>query len=263
VLREITIFGLTVSSYFLMAVIAALVFAALSWRPLRRCGFTRKGILLLLFLMCIAFLVGARLWNVAVNPGAYGKSRYWYTLRLVGLSMYGGILGAFAVLFVASKIKHIQTGSLLDAITVPSAIAFCIARVGCFLNGCCYGKKTDLPWGVSFPLRNERFISTLVPIHRTPVHPTQLYELALALIGIPLCLWLVKKCRAGTGGLFYIYGAWFSTMRLVVLPFRSLNYPDVVKNVVYPAIYFVLIIVGVLLFVRACRKKDAESEGAS
>ena len=255
-IRELTFFGLTVGSYFLMAVIAALVFVAMSWRPLRRCGFTRKGVLLLLFVMCIAFLAGARLWNVAVNPGAYGETKHWYTLRLTGLSMYGGILGAFAVLLCFSKIRHIKTGALLDAITVPSAVAFCIARIGCFLNGCCSGKRTDLPWGVVFPLPIDDFVLSLISIERYPVHPTQIYELLLALIGIPLCILLVKKCRAGKGGLFFIYGAWFSAMRLAVLPLRSLNYPDVVKKIIYPAIYLILVAAGIFLFVRACRQRS-------
>ena len=250
---EITIFGLTIGTYILMAVIAAVTCSAMSWRPLRRSGFTGRSTVIMLAAMCVAFLIGARLWNVAVNPDSYGDTKYWYTLKMTGFSMYGGILGSFVVVLAASKICRISPAKTLDALTVPAAIAFCIARVGCFLNGCCGGTKTDLPWGVVFPSSNELFSSALIPIHRYPVHPTQIYELILALIGIPLCMLLVKKFHAGTGGRFYIYGAWFSAMRLCILPMRSLSYPDVVKNNIYPGLYAALIIAGVCLFILACR----------
>ena len=57
----------------------------------------------------------------------------------------------------------------LAGLCVPLALAF--GRVGCFLNGCCYGKPTTLPWGVVFP--------TAAPL--VARHPTQLYELVLDL----------------------------------------------------------------------------------
>ncbi len=242
-----------------MAVIAALVCTAMCWRPLRRCGFTRTGVPVLLSVLCVMFLVGARLWNVAVNPGSYGVDKQWYTLRMTGFSMYGGILGAFIVILFASRLTDISIARILDAVTIPSAVAFSIARTGCFLNGCCAGKDTDLPWGVVFPSKYDGLSTNLISFQNHPVHPTQIYEMLLALIGIPLCLMIVKKCRAGSGGLFFIYGTWFSAMRLAILPLRSLPYPDPVKNAGYPIIYVSLIVSGVCLFIRACRQGRSET----
>lgn len=255
-IRELTFLGLSISTYSLMAYIAAVTCAAMSWKPLRRCGLPRAGIIILLSLMCVAFLVGARLWNVVVNPDSYGENLHWYTFRMKGFSMYGGIFGSFIVIPVVALITRTDLVKILDALTIPAAVAFCIARVGCFLNGCCAGKITDLPWGVHFPSSNDSALETLVT-----VHPTQLYELALALIGVPLCLWLVKLFRSGAGGRFFIYGVWFSTMRLVVLPFRSLSYSLLVRELIYPLIYYVLIVIGIFLFVWSCRKERAENSG--
>lgn len=124
--------------------------------------------------------------------------------------------------------------------------------MGCFLNGCCAGRETDLPWGVVFPARTEG----MAAIARA-VHPTQLYELILALLGVPLCLLIVKKTRAEDGGLFFSYGVWFCVMRLAVHPFRELPYSLVVTNIFYPVLYYVLLVVGVFLFVWSCRKGRA------
>ena len=247
-IRELVFFGLTVGTYSLLSLVAAITGIVMSWRPLRRSGLTVAKTILLLPLLAIAFIVGARLWNVAVEPDSYGPGRPWHTLRMTGFSMYGGIIGAIITVTIFALITRIRLLKLLDAFTVPAAVAFCIARIGCFLNGCCYGKKTDLPWGVVFHSSAGKTA--------TAVHPTQIYELLLALIGIPLCLWLVKIFRAGTGGRFFIYGVWFSTMRLAVHPFRLFPYSYIVSTYIYPMIYYVLIVIGIFFFVYACRKEQ-------
>ena len=249
---RITLFGLTISSYFIMAVLAVSGFMALGFRPLRRAGLSIPGTILFLFGTGIAFFIGARLWNFLVNSDAYDETRPWYALRMTGFSMYGGLCGGLTVLFLTALFCRIRPGKLLDALTVPGAAAFCTARIGCFLSGCCAGKETDLPWGVRFPVDSDGLTSAV--IHTPAVHPTQLYELVLALLGIPLCLLLVKKLRPGSGGRFFLYAAWFSTMRLVVHPLRVFPYSPLVTNIVYPLLYYVLIVLAVFLFIAACRK---------
>lgn len=248
-IRELTFFGLTVATYTLMAIIAAITGAAMSWRPLCKTGLSAAGTILLLSVISIAFLAGARIWNVAANPDSYGPDRPWYTLQMNGLSMFGGILGSITAVSLFSAIKRISLVKLLDIFTIPAAVSFCIARIGCFLNGCCSGKRTDVPWGIIFPSGSD-----ITLLHRHAVHPTQIYELLLALIGIPLCLWLVKLFRAGEGGRFFIYGVWFCTMRMIVHPFRLFPYSYTVTTYIYPLIYYVLIVIGIFLFVFSCRQ---------
>ncbi len=163
------------------------------------------------------------------------------------------------VVLSAALIARVQPLKLLDAVTVPGAAAFCVARVGCFLSGCCAGKETDLPWGLVFPSETDGLSETLTRAHA--VHPTQLYELILALLGIFLCLFIVKKAHAGEGSRFFIYGAWFCTLRLAVHPLRSFPYSPVVTNIVYPLLYYVLIVLGVFLFVWSCRKGRPDADG--
>ncbi len=257
---QLSLFGLTVKSYSLCAAIAAIVCAAAVFRPLRRIGIKKSGVLLLLLSMCAAFLIGARLWNVAVNPSAYGTNRPWYTPRMVGLSLYGGLLGAFLVLWIASRLMRLRLLPLLDAFTYPFALAFCIARIGCFLNGCCGGVSTKLPWGVVFPSGKDAIPGSLIAI-RNAVHPTQLYELLLALVGILLCSLLLKKRNAPPGRRAFLYGIWFCAMRLAVLPLRALPYSAAVKTILYPAIYLLLIALGVFLLIRTAGKRSSPNDG--
>ena len=191
---------------------------AMSFRPLRRSGLSVGGVIVLYIAVCITFVIGARLWDVAVEPDSYNKARPWYSLRTGGFSTYGGITGALVVFLFAAVITRTRLLKILDSVTIPGAAAFSVARVGCFLTGCCAGKETDLPWGVVFP-NADSVSASLTNVHA--VHPTQLYELILALIGSPLCLFIVKKAHAGEGSRFFIYGAWFCTLRLAVHPLRS------------------------------------------
>ena len=254
---EIEIFGTIIKSYSLFAAIAAIVFAAMAWRPFRRLGFKRWQILTLFLLICAAFLIGARLWNVAISPGSYGPERPWYMLKMPGLSLYGGIAGALAVTVLFSKLSKKPLAAVFDSGTIPFAVAFSISRIGCFLNGCCGGVATSLPWGVRFPSALDHIHTSFIRLQSPAVHPTQLYELLLALIGIPICLFVIKKTRPGSGALFALYGAWFCLIRLAVLPLRSLPYPDIIKNIIYPALYVLLAAAGIFMFLRMRAKARA------
>lgn len=245
-LPEFAVLGHRFVSYNVFAYLGAAVGAALSWRPLRRAGFSPWGAVLLLLAMCAGFLAGARLWNVAVAPDNYGGSLRWYSLRLAGLSLYGGILGLALVLIAAFAVKRRPILPTLDDLVIPTAASFCLSRVGCFLNGCCAGVKTGLPWGVIFPDDLPQItIGGMTFGGPKPVHPTQLYELLLAAVGVPLAVWLAKKWRLPAGGRFLLYGVWFCALRLGVLPLRSLSYRSGVTEVFYPALYGCLILTGV------------------
>ena len=256
-LPHFTLFGLELHSYVLAALLAASPAGALRWAALGRAGWPKGLRAGTLAAMCAAFLLGARLWNLLAAPDSYGPDRPWHTLRLTGLSLYGGIFGAFLPLLAASKLGKKDLRTALDAFTLPAAAAFCIARAGCFLNGCCRGNPTRLPWGVVFPspLDEETLRALGLAAFRQPVHPTQLYELLGAAAGIPLALWAAKRFSLPAGGRFLVYGVWFSAVRLAVLPLRALRYPGWVRWGLYPAVYLAIIAGGLLLLGRARRKK--------
>jgi phosphatidylglycerol:prolipoprotein diacylglycerol transferase len=81
-----------------------------------------------------------------------------------GLAWQGSFLAGFASGVIYLRRKKIPVRPFLDLVAVYIALGHAIGRVGCFLNGCCYGKPAD--WGIYFPVWQER------------LQPTQLYMVA-------------------------------------------------------------------------------------
>jgi phosphatidylglycerol:prolipoprotein diacylglycerol transferase len=125
-----------------------------------------------------------------------------------GLSIWGAVLGAALGIWIFSLInKKFSFGHLADVISPGIILAQAIGRVGCTLNGCCYGKTTDLPWAIVYT--NP---STHGPIG-VPVHPTQIYEIIFNLMVFGILLSLRKRLRPD-GSLFLVYLTLYSIWRL-------------------------------------------------
>ena len=125
-----------------------------------------------------------------------------------GLSIWGAVLGATIGIWLFSLIsKKFSFGHLADVLAPGIILAQAIGRVGCTLNGCCYGKLTDLPWAIVYT--NP---STHGPIG-IPVHPTQIYEIIYNLIVFGILFKLRGRLKPD-GSLFLVYLALYSVWRL-------------------------------------------------
>ena len=257
------LFGIafTVKSYVLFSLLGALAGIAAALPLLKREELPLRHALLLLPAMAAVFLVGARLLNYAINPAAYGGALHVYTLRLAGLSVYGGILSALCVVLLYSRLVRASAWRFLDAFVLPAGLAFALARVGCYLNGCCAGVATNSRWGVAFPMSagETELLSSLFALignsnPKVYVFPTQLFELSLALLGLIPVLWLYFRQRLPHGAAFLLYGIWFSVMRLAILPLRSLPYPTMISHIFYPVFYVLLIIIGLVALLLLYKK---------
>lgn len=259
---DLNLFGHTVKAYRLFALAAACACMLCAFPLLRRAGLPIKKTLALLTLMAVFFLAGARLLNYALNPAAYGGSLRLFSLTFAGFSVYGGILGCLGAVFLFARFAKADAFALLDAMTLPGALAFSLARVGCFLNGCCGGIPTDSPLGVVFPQDRYALIAPFLPIlgqREIAVHPTQLYELALALPGLIPFLFLGAGKRRATGVPFLVYALWFTAMRFAVLPLRALPYSAGVTNAFYPAFYAAVLLSCAFLLYRRTRNTSFQS----
>lgn len=143
----------------------------------------------LLFAAGVGGIVGAKVYYAIL----YGDPKL--LLDRSGLVWYGGfVLGTAAVLYTMRR-RRLPFAGTADAVAPALALAYGIGRIGCFLVGDDYGRPTDLPWGVAFPvglppttagwLRSE-FHVVLPPgvpdSALVKVHPTQIYETILALV---------------------------------------------------------------------------------
>ncbi len=125
---------------------------------------------------------GAKLWWV-IQYGAWEDWRWFQFLWTGGLVFFGGLLGGVLACLLYLRLVRAPLVMVSDLVIPYVALAHGIARVGCFLNGCCYGASTSLPWGVAYPRHRGPFSDQLSAGlidahagHSLPVHPTQIYE---------------------------------------------------------------------------------------
>ena len=118
-----------------------------------------------------------------------------------GLVFYGGFILAIIALIIFSKIKKIDTILLFDAMTPAMAIGHACGRIGCFLQGCCFGSPTTF-LGVRYPAASE----AVYKYGNVAVHPVQLYEAAANLIAFYFFFRLVRNCKRGVAmSSYFIY----------------------------------------------------------
>jgi phosphatidylglycerol---prolipoprotein diacylglyceryl transferase len=186
----VRVFGFGVS--IVLAFISATWLAA--WRA-RREKLDPEVILDMAFWVCFSGMVGARLFYCYEYWGYEIKSvwdvvQYWKG----GIVFYGGIVGGTIAFFVYRWYRPFPLRPYMDVMAPSIAIGTMFGRIGCFLNGCCYGDSCALPWAVSFPRDSppwlhQAALKLISPdaAWSLPVHPTQLYA---AIDGLVLLLLL-------------------------------------------------------------------------
>jgi len=153
-----------------------------------------------------------------------------------GLVFYGGFALGLAAALLSMRVQRLPILKTTDLFVPSLVLAHAIGRIGCFLNGCCYGIETRLPWGVAFPHEN---------ISR---HPTQLYEGA-ALVVIFAVLIRLARYNPKPGSILLTYGTLYGAWRYGVEFLRG-DTPVVAWNLTtfqWLSIPLVLICAGVLL----------------
>jgi phosphatidylglycerol:prolipoprotein diacylglycerol transferase len=180
-----------------------------------------------------------------------------------GLAFYGGLAGAAIADLVYLRRKRILVLKVMDIIAPSLALGFAFGRIGCFLNGCCFGKLSGLPWpfAVRFPRGPESFPSPaflhhvnyheLEPLssHSLAVHPVQLYA-SLAALGIFLVLlWFLRR-RRHVGEVTLLFLVLYPASRFLLEFLRGDNLPTFTGLTVPQNMSAVTFIVALVLFVR-------------
>ncbi|MBO5761564.1 MAG: prolipoprotein diacylglyceryl transferase [Lentisphaeria bacterium] len=181
---------------------------------------------------------GARLFYVIQFFHQF-SGNLWNVFRIDqgGLVFYGGFLTALVILFIYAKIKKLSFARILDMYAPAIAIGHAFGRVGCFLQGCCFGKPCS--WGVVYPGNSapaERFPDYLSPVKNViegipsiPLAPVQLIEAAGNIV---LCVFLLKlfKYVKKTGQIAAAYFAMYGIMRFLLEFFRG-DHTDTILGV--------------------------------
>lgn len=217
---------------FFMATALITLVSAGTYR-LYRAGISLPRSLTSMALTAVCVPVGARI-LYALSAGG-DSSSFIARLResqLQGFTIAGGLVLSILVGVVSSKLMKIPFYQRQDAAGPALFMSIALFRVGCFLNGCCFGIESDLPWAVIFPKGSIVHLYYLAGGGQSdaldlrylsgppPVHPTQLYELAGAILAAIISSVLLKK-KLPPGVPFLSGAVIYTAIRLVTQFFRA------------------------------------------
>jgi phosphatidylglycerol:prolipoprotein diacylglycerol transferase len=179
-----------IRSYGLMLAISFFIGVYYVIRISKKRNIDFNPLLTVAYILVFAGLIGARLsyvlfhleefsgnWSASFNPFHSGR------FGIAGLNLYGGILLAIIITFIYLKAKKMSVLATFDIFAPTVGLGLFFTRIGCFLNGCCFGTPTDVPWGISFPEGS-------IPHHvfgSAHIHPAQIYS---SLYGLALFIFL-------------------------------------------------------------------------
>lgn len=172
----------------------------------------------LVFYIVLGSLIGARLYFLAFfNPASFIRDPLSvFKIWQGGLAIHGAILGGILASILFSKRHKISFWKLADMVAPSVILGQAIGRIGCLLNGCCYGVPTESIFGIKFPKDSLADIAYA----GLAVHPTQLYEALFNVFGF-LALWPLRKKIKFDGGLFLAYLMIYNCIRIVISSLRG------------------------------------------
>ncbi len=215
-------------------------------------------ILLTLTTTTLFTVAGSRLFTIPIGQ--------WFDLMSSGSfeghlsrSAVGGLLFGVAGLFIAMRYFRLNI-SLVSLYSVITPACFGIMKIGCFLNGCCYGKASDILWGVQYPvctnIHFHHWAEGLINennAYSLSVHPVQLYEASLLLV-VSYVVWLTLKFWKREWSIMFFSLSLFFAARFIAAFFREPAAMNFLNNDLQSVRVFKLLMIvfmslsGILLF---------------
>jgi len=180
-----------VFGYGMMLLIAFLAGATWAGKRAVKVGLPKELVWDVAMCILVSGIAGARIFYLVqkrdqVFQGVNGAGDFFYrviNLTDGGLVFYGGLILATISYFVFCAIRKVRPLELADVVVPSLFLGLGFGRLGCLLNGCCYGDRCDLPWAITFPaesvpwsaLVNLGFLSPDAAVS-FPLHPSQIYS---------------------------------------------------------------------------------------
>jgi phosphatidylglycerol:prolipoprotein diacylglycerol transferase len=164
-LFRIPFLDMPVYGYGLMMVVGFLLALELAKFLARRSGLDPETFVNAGLIALVAGVVGARLSHVLENwaeftasPSAWENLKHMVNIRSGGLTFFGGLLLATPICLLYGWYKRVPLRVGMDIIAPCVMVGLAFGRVGCFLNGCCYGAECQAPWAVEYPYHSNAYI---------------------------------------------------------------------------------------------------------
>jgi prolipoprotein diacylglyceryl transferase len=204
--------------YGLLLAVGVVVGTLISERRWQRWGHERRDIGDIIVVVVIFGVVGARLYHVATDYQLF--ENHWIRVFEIwrgGLSIWGVIIGGALAVIVMTRIRHIDTLGIMDAMAAGLIVAQAIGRWGNYFNQELFGEPTRLPWGLEIDLAHRPAGYTQF----TTFHPTFLYESLYLLILLGILLTVERRFVLRRGQSLALYLAmytfgrfWFENLRI-------------------------------------------------
>lgn len=210
----ISIFGKTISTYTLMAVIGLLAAGVYFCRQIRRFGLDDNDAIIWLLVTGVGILLGGHILFAVTNLDKlhlYSQVKSFKDFIIVSVQIfggsvfYGGLIGGMVFASAWIRLKHLNFKVYSDIMASAAPLFHSFARVGCFLGGCCFGVESRF----GFTAHGNILSPAVNDVCRFPV---QLLEAALNLVLFTVFSRLLKKKRF-EGRLFPLYLLSYSVIR--------------------------------------------------
>lgn len=242
---------LAIPSYGVMLVFSFIVAIILVRRTAKKFGIPPITIDDLVFYLMLGVIVGGRALYVIFHWAQYGNDilgifRIWEG----GMMFFGGLVGGFLAVMFYLKKEKIPMLKITDIMAPAIALGQFFTRIGCFLNGCCFGLPSTLPWAVTFP-RDSVAGSSLIGDQL--LHPTQIYS---SLFGLALFFFLRKRLLKPhqRGDIFALYLIFSGGFRFGIDFIRY--YENNANFLINQIVALGLVVIGVIILTKTNRKKD-------
>ncbi len=242
--------GFEVRTYGVIVLLAFLIGVWFASRHLERFGINREKVWDVAIWAMVSGIVGARTFFV-IQHWEYFKLNFVEIFEIWrgGMTFYGILFAVAPVLWFIHK-ERWNFWAVLDASIPGITLGTAVGRWACFFNGCCYGKPTNLPWGVVFPEGSAPYME----FGGVPVHPSQIYESVGDILLFAVYLYILSKMGTKKVGVV-------GSLALILTPFVRflVDFTRFYEKTAYPfglpltfnqLIALILMFIGLILFLK-------------
>ncbi len=266
-LPDFELFGRTISTYPLVAVIGVLLAGVFACRVAKKRGYDDNTMIMFLLVAGIGAIIGSHLLYAMTNSGYIyllfengfkgvdSLEKVWQLLVLIfgGSVFYGGLIGGTLAGIIYAKKKKLNLGAYSDMVAPAVPLLHTFGRIGCFLGGCCYG--VEAAFGFTY---TRSLVEAANGVSRFPI---QLVEAAFNLV-LFFILWALLRKNLLKDRLFLLYLLLYSVGRFILEFWRGDEYRGFVFGALSTSqfISILIFVTAAVLFILKSRTKPADNQ---